>query len=73
MSIIVIVDGPACLVEGGVEANENWPVIAMRLDFNFRVDIFKIYIIIVRDVFVIWPKFIKVMECLLDLHIHIYY
>ena len=72
LPIVVIVDGPACLVECGVEAYENWPVIALRIDFNFRVDIFKIYIIIARDVFVIWPKLIKVKECLLDLYIHIY-
>ena len=46
LPIVVVVDGSACLVEGGVEAYENWPVIALRIDFNFCVDIFKIYIII---------------------------
>lgn len=29
LSIIIVVDGPACLVEGGVEAYENWTVIAL--------------------------------------------
>jgi hypothetical protein len=46
LPIVVVVDGPACLVEGGVEAYENLSVIALRIDFNFCVDIFKIYIII---------------------------
>jgi hypothetical protein len=46
LPIVVVVDGSACLVESGVEAYKNWPVIALRIDFNFCVDIFKIYIII---------------------------
>jgi hypothetical protein len=46
MSIEVVVNEPTLLVEGGVEANEKWPLIALRLYFNFCVDIFKIYFLI---------------------------
>ena len=46
LSVKVIANDTPVRVEGGVEANEKWPVIALRLDFNFRVDIFKIYFII---------------------------
>jgi hypothetical protein len=42
MSVEVVANEPTLLVESWVEASEKWPLISLRLDFNFCVDILKI-------------------------------
>ena len=56
MSVEVVANEPTLLVESWVEASEKWPLISLRLDFNFCVDILKICLSIAWDIFIIWPK-----------------
>lgn len=46
MSVEVVANELTLLVESWVEAIEKWPLIALRLDFNFSVNIFKICLFI---------------------------